>query len=91
MKINMEKIRLRVQETVDELFSERLIPFKLTAYNVSGNSLGEYVVRFHDSRLHSIRFSSEEGQCLLDRVKGASGSLMVLRSLTPQLSLGLSN
>jgi hypothetical protein len=100
MKTNIGKIRLRVQETVDELFSERLIPFALTAYNLSGNGLGEYVVLFHDSRLHSIRFSWKEGEyfkeviraAVSDQVKTVSGSLMASGSsnLTPQVSLARS-
>ena len=98
MKTNIETIRLRVQETIDELFSERLIPIKLTAYNVSGDGLGEYVARFYDSRLHSIRFSWNEGTYLRETIRAAilgpitkvSASLMVPRILTPQASLGSS-
>lgn len=52
----MRNMQLGVQETVDELFGEQLIPFKLTAYKINAEGFGEYVVPFHDSRLHSIRF-----------------------------------
>ena len=83
MKTDIEEVKLGVQETVDELFSEHLLPFELTAYNVSADDLGEYVVPFHDSRIHSIRFSWKDGEYLkevvraavLDRVKRVSGSL----------------
>jgi hypothetical protein len=51
------EIRLRVQETLDELLREHLIPFALTAHKVSEELPGDYVVRFYDSRIHSFRFS----------------------------------
>jgi hypothetical protein len=82
MKTDMENMKLGVQETLDELFSERLIPFKLTAYKVNADSLGEYVVPFCDSRIHSIRFSWADGgssfkevvrAAVLDRTKRISG------------------
>jgi len=50
-------IRLRVQETLDELLSEHLIPFALTAQKVNAEGPGTYVVPFYDSRIHSFRFS----------------------------------
>ena len=56
MNMNTD-IRLRVQETLDELLSEGLIPFKLTAQKVNAEGPGKYVVPFYDSRIHSFRFS----------------------------------
>jgi hypothetical protein len=50
-------IRLRVQEALDELLMERLIPFALTAQKVNAEGPGKYVVPFYDSRIHSFRFS----------------------------------
>jgi len=55
MNTDKEQIRLWVQEALDELLNEHLLPFKLTAYEVHGEGR-DYVVSFHDSRLHSIRF-----------------------------------
>jgi hypothetical protein len=57
-----------------------LIPFKLTAYKVNADGFGEYVIAFHDSRLHSVRFSLKDGRsfkevvraAVLDRVKRMS-------------------
>jgi hypothetical protein len=77
METDTENIKLRVQETLDELFSERLIPFELTAQKVNADGHGEYVVPFYDSRIHSISFSWKEGgsfrevirTAVLDRVK----------------------
>lgn len=50
-------MKLSVQETLDELFTEHLIPFQLTAYKVQSTSLDEFSVPFYDSRCHSINFS----------------------------------
>jgi len=57
-----EAIKLKVQETVDELFGEHLIPFKLTAYKVNADGVGGYIVPFYDSRINSIRVSSKNGE-----------------------------
>lgn len=56
------EMRLRVQETLDELHHERLIPFALTAYNIFADVPGEFVVPFYDSRVHSFRFSWTPGE-----------------------------
>jgi hypothetical protein len=50
-------MRLKVQDALDELLGEHLIPFGLTAQKVSSDGPGEYVVLFYDSRIHSFRFS----------------------------------
>jgi hypothetical protein len=86
METDTKNIKLRVQETLDELFSERLIPFALTAHKVNADGTGEYVVPFYDSRIHSVSFSWRAGgsfkeivrAAVLDRVNlmsGSSGSL----------------
>jgi len=77
MKTDTDNMKLRVQETLDELLSEHLIPFELTAQKVNADGLGEYEVPFYDSRMHSIRFSWKDGgffkevvrAAVLDRVK----------------------
>ena len=56
MKTEIQNMQLSVQKTVDELFGEHMIPFELTAYKLCAGGFGEYIVPFHDSRLHSIRF-----------------------------------
>jgi hypothetical protein len=75
--------RANVQQVLDKLFSEQLIPFALTAYGVNTNGRGEYVVPFKDSRIHSCRFSWKEGEdfkevvraAVLERVNRMSGPL----------------
>ena len=42
------------QSVFDDLWAENLIPFQLTAHKVKSVGLEEYIVRFHDSRLHSV-------------------------------------
>jgi hypothetical protein len=77
------------QQVLDELLSERLIPFALTAYSVITNGRAEYILPFHDSRIHSCRFSWNEGEdfkaavraAVLERVSRMSGPLQ--RKATP--------
>ena len=57
-------VRLRVQTTLDDLNREHLIPFKLTAYGVTADGPGNYVVPFYDSRIHSFEFSWRDGDGL---------------------------
>ncbi len=88
MKPDTENMKLRAQETLDELFLAHQIPFKLTAYKVNADGHGEYVVPFYDSRMHSISFTSkDEGSfkeavraAVLDLVTKMSGPLKSLRS-----------
>ncbi len=72
MKPDIENIRSKVQVTLDELIREHLIPFKLTAYAISADGPGNYVVPFYDSRIHSFRFSwTGEGSSLKEVVRAA--------------------
>ena len=82
MKVNTHNMKFEVQETLDELFGEHLIPFKLTAHTVNADGPGEYEVPFYDSRIHSMRFSWQDGgstfkevvrSAILDRAKRYSG------------------
>lgn len=82
MKTDIQNLKLGVQETLDELFCEHLIPFELVAHKVNADGPGEYEVPFYDSRIHSMRFSWTEGgsvfkevvrAAILDRTKGFSG------------------
>ncbi|MEP6911617.1 MAG: hypothetical protein ABI923_02620 [bacterium] len=83
METDTQNIKVRVQETLGELFNERLLPFELTAYHVNAEGAGEYVVLFYDSRIHSIKFSSKDDgrlkevvrAAVLDRVDKMSGPL----------------
>lgn len=78
-----EEQRAQAQQVLNDLFTQQLIPFELTAYEVSAISPGEYLVTFNDSRIHSSRFSWKEGEnfkgivraAVLARVSRMSGPL----------------
>jgi hypothetical protein len=55
-------MKLGAQQTLDELFVEGLIPFKLSARLVESIGMEEYIVRFYDSRLYSVDVSWRQGE-----------------------------
>jgi hypothetical protein len=67
----LEKQKLEAQQALDELFSEELLPFSLTAHELESIGSGEYIVRFHDSRLSSIDVSWVQGQSFKDVFRAA--------------------
>jgi tRNA A-37 threonylcarbamoyl transferase component Bud32 len=67
----LEKQKVEAQQALDELFSEHLLPFELTAHKLESIGSGEYIVRFHDSRLTSIDVSWVQGQSFKDVVRTA--------------------
>jgi len=54
------------QQVLDELFAEGLLPFRLSAYEVSYIGAEEYIVRFYDSRLNSVDVSCHQGDQFKD-------------------------
>lgn len=62
---------LKVQETLDELFSKGQLPFRLTAYDVKKLTFDEYTVPFYDSRIHSITFTLKTGASFKEVVRAA--------------------
>lgn len=62
MKTTLEAMKLGAQQTLDELFAESLIPFALSAWAVESLGSEEFIVRFHDARLHSVDVSWPEGR-----------------------------
>ncbi|MCM3870479.1 MAG: hypothetical protein ND895_07300 [Pyrinomonadaceae bacterium] len=71
MKLEIEAMKAGAQQTLDELFAERLIPFALSAQVVDSLGLEEYIVRFQDARLNSVDVSCPEGQSFKDMVRAA--------------------
>jgi hypothetical protein len=73
----------QAQLSLDKLFNEGQIPFKLTADKVDRVGADEYIVRFYDRRLRSVDVSWQEGEpfedvfrvAVLSRVKRLSGPL----------------
>jgi len=72
MTPDIEKMKLKVQATLDDLIGEHLIPFKLTAQQVNTVSPGKYVVPFYDSRIHSFEFSWIDGDSSFKEVVRAA-------------------
>ena len=70
MKTDTENITSWVQETFNELFQERLIPFELTAQVVSWEGR-EYVVSLHDNTVPSVRFSWTDDRPFKEVVRAA--------------------
>jgi hypothetical protein len=71
MKTTIEAMKLGAQQTLDELFAEKLIPFRLWARVVESIGQEEYIVRFHDARLHSVDVSWPEGRSFKEMVRAA--------------------
>ena len=71
MKRQTEELQMSAQQTLDELFAESLIPFRLSAEAIESIGCEEYIVRFHDSRLRSVDVSWHQGQSFKDLVRTA--------------------
>ncbi len=56
----------QAQQTLDELFREKLLPFELFAKLIESIGGEEYIVRFYDSRLRSLDLSWRQDQCFKD-------------------------
>jgi hypothetical protein len=54
--------KIDAQQILDQLFSEHLLHFKLSACLVDSIGGEEYVIRFHDSRLPSVDVSWRDDQ-----------------------------
>lgn len=58
--------KTEAQQALDELFSEHLLPFELSAHRVEAIGGEEYIVRFNDSRLPAVDLSWCQGECFKD-------------------------
>ena len=73
---DLEAMKIVVQQTLDELYVENLIPFKLSVRGLKSIGMEEYVIRFHESWLSSLdvswpqdqRFSTTFRTAILNRV-----------------------
>jgi hypothetical protein len=71
MQTQPENMQNCAQQGLDELFAEGLIPFELSAHGIDSLGYDEYIVRFHDSRLHSVDVSRREGHSFKELVRTA--------------------
>lgn len=67
----LEEQRVEAQQTLDQLFSEGLLPFPLSAHKLESIGNEEYIVRFDDSRLSSVDLSWHKDQCFKDVFRAA--------------------
>lgn len=61
-----ETQQYEAQQALDELFSEHLLLFKLSAHRVEPIGLQEYIIHFHDRRLNSVIVSWYPGLSFKD-------------------------
>jgi hypothetical protein len=57
MMQDTNSMKMEAQQTLDELYMEGLLPFRLSAHKVEFLGMNEYIVRFYDSRLNSLDLS----------------------------------
>ena len=75
-------LEVEAQQVLDELLTEKLIPFPLNVGKITKGS-AEYTIHFYDSRIHSARVSLTRGHsfralvrsAVLARVQKMSGPL----------------
>ena len=82
--MSLDKLAVEAQSVLNDLWGESLIPFKLTAQKVECVGPGEYIIRFHESRLRSMDFSWQDTdsfdaalrEAILSRASRLSGPLI---------------
>jgi hypothetical protein len=67
----LRKYQADAQQVLDDLTSERLIPFKLVAHKVTEETGTELRIHFYDSRLHSVIVESGRDLSIKDQVRAA--------------------
>lgn len=67
----LDQYRIDTQRALDELFGDRLIPFRLVARKITEESPGEFTIHFYDSRLRSVVVGVFEGPAFGSQVRSA--------------------
>lgn len=60
-----------IQRALDDLFANRLIPFRLVARKITEEYQGEVTVHFYDSRFRSVTVGALNGDSLAPQVRAA--------------------
>lgn len=60
-----------IQRALDDLFANKLIPFRLVARKITEEYLGEFTIHFHDSRLRSVVVKAFKGDSFAPQVRAA--------------------
>jgi hypothetical protein len=71
MLLLFDDLMSEAQSVLDDLWAENLIPFQLTARKVESVGLEEYIIRFNDSRLHSVDVSWKNRDSFKDALREA--------------------
>ncbi len=65
----LRKCQADAQQVLNDLFNEKLIPFKLVAQKVTDEGCGEFRIHFYDSRLHSVVVIVGKDTSIKDQVR----------------------
>ncbi|MEA2206884.1 MAG: hypothetical protein QOE77_3660 [Blastocatellia bacterium] len=65
----LRKYQADSQQALDNLFNDKLIPFKLIAEKVTDERFGEFTVHFYDSRLRSVSIVLKQGASFMDQTR----------------------
>ena len=76
-------LEAEAQQVLDELWSEKLIPFALNVGKMTNDDIGDYTLHFYDSRIRTARVPITADQpfeelvraAVLERVEKISGPL----------------
>jgi hypothetical protein len=63
-------LEAEAQQVLDELWSEKLLPFQLNVGKLTKAS-GMYIIHFHDSRIYTAHVPLTEGQSWKEMVRAA--------------------
>ena len=66
----LEDLHAEAQQALDELWDEKLIPFKLSVGKLT-EGVGEYTIHFYDSRISRAHVPLTEGQSFREMVRSA--------------------
>ena len=69
--MTLDPLKLEAQQALDEMWLEKLVPFKLTVGKIVAEDSSEYTLHFFDSRLRSVSVSCSADQSFKDQVRAA--------------------
>jgi hypothetical protein len=70
MSHDLLTLETEAQQVLDELWSEKLIPFSLHVGKIT-RALGEFTIHFYDSRITSARVPLTKGDSFKEMVRSA--------------------
>jgi hypothetical protein len=70
MSGDLLSLEAEAQQVLDELWSEKLLPFALTVGKITKAS-AEYTIHFHDSRIRTAPVPLTDGHSFRDMVRSA--------------------